>query len=59
MRMNICGIIRSEVNDVNLLLEVRRYAIEACKSQGTNWFLGLVLRECVEVDRNRLVEGGP
>jgi hypothetical protein len=47
LKSNIHGIIRSEVNDVNLLLDVRRPAIEACRSQSTNWFLSLVLLDNV------------
>jgi hypothetical protein len=42
MKLNIRGIIRSEVNDVNPLSDMRRPTIEACRSQSTNWFLSLV-----------------
>ena len=42
LESNIHGIIRSEVNYVNLLSDMRRPAIEACRSQSTNWFLILI-----------------
>lgn len=57
-KSNIRGIFRSEVNDVNPLSKTRIPTIEACRFQGTKWFLSLILGWWVGVNRNRLVEGG-
>ena len=59
LRSNICEIIWSEVIGVNLLLEARRPAIEACMFQGTNLFLILIPKWCAKVYREILIEGGP
>jgi len=59
LRSNIRGIDWSWVIDVNPMSKERRPAIEACNSQGTNWFLSLIPGWYVEVDRKRLVKEGP
>lgn len=57
LKSNTRGIIWSEVYDVNPLPNARKPTIEACRSQGTNWFLSLVPGWCTEVEGNRLVKG--
>ena len=58
LKLNIHGIFQLEFNYINQLLKIRIPTIEACKFQGTEWFLSLIPGWCVEVDRNTLVEGG-
>ena len=58
LKLNIHGIFQLEVNDVNQLSKMRIPTIKVCRFQDTKWFLCLIPRWCVEVDRNRLVEGG-
>jgi hypothetical protein len=44
LKSNTHRIIRSKVNDENLLSKVRKLTIEACKSQGTVKFLNQLPR---------------